>query len=83
MTTSSGKLDQIQGVENNNIVPLHLVDEIKDFIQKNGLKCHSAVVDEGPKATQAIMISEKLNEYDSALKKHLLKQLKKMMILQC
>lgn len=76
MTTSSGKLDQIQGVENNNIVPLALVDEIKDFIQKNGLKCHSAVVDEGPKATQAIMISEKLNEYDSALKKTFAKAVK-------
>ena len=64
MTTARGKIDQIQGVENNNIVPLNLLDEIKSFIAEKGLKCHSAIIDEGPKASQAIMISEKLSETD-------------------
>ena len=64
MTTARGKIDQIQGVENNNIVPLNLLDEIKTFIKENNLKCHSAIIDEGPKASQAIMISEKLSETD-------------------
>lgn len=64
MTTARGKIDQIQGVENNNIVPLNLLDEIKTFIRDNNLKCHCAIVDEGPKSTQAIMISEKLSEVD-------------------
>lgn len=62
MTTAKGKIDQIQGVENNNIVPLKLVDEIEDFINKSNLKCHSGIYDEGPKAYQAILISKKLNE---------------------
>ena len=64
MTTAKGKIDQIQGIENNNIVPLNLLDEIKSFIAEKGLKCHSAIIDEGPKASQAIMISEKLSEVD-------------------
>lgn len=76
MTTHIGKVDQIQGIENNNIVPLTLVDKIKDFIQQSGLKCHSGVIDEGPKASQAIMISEKLNEYDADLKKTFAKAVK-------
>ena len=76
MTTLRGKIDQIQGVENNNIVPLGLVDEIKDFIARSGLKCNSDIVDEGPKASQAIMISEKLNEVDSGLKKSFAKAIK-------
>ena len=62
MTTSKGKIDQIQGAENNNIIPLNLVDEVKSFINSKYLQCHSGVIDEGPKARQAIMISEKLNE---------------------
>jgi hypothetical protein len=62
MTTSSGKIDQIQGVENNNIIPLGLVEDVKKFIEAKHLKCHSGVSDEGPKAYQAILISEKLNE---------------------
>lgn len=76
MTTLRGKIDQIQGVENNNIVPLGLVDEIKDFIKKSGLKCHSDIVDEGPKASQAIMISEKLNEVNDVFKKSFAKAIK-------
>jgi hypothetical protein len=62
MTSAKGKIDQIQGVENNNIITLNLVDEVKNYIQTNKLQCHSGIIDEGPKAHQAIMISEKLNE---------------------
>lgn len=76
MTTCRGKIDQIQGIENNNIVPLNLVDEIKTFIKEKNLKCHSAICDEGPKAAQAIMISEKLNEVNPSLKKSFYKAIK-------
>lgn len=62
MTTSRGKIDQIQGVENNNIITLNLVDEVEKFIINSNLKCHSGIIDEGPKARQAILISQKLNE---------------------
>ena len=75
MTTARGKIDQIQGVDNNNIVPLNLLNEIKSYIAEKGLKCHSAIVDEGPKASQAIMISEKLSETD-ALKRSFAKAIK-------
>lgn len=76
MTTARGKIDQIQGVENNNIVPLSLVGEIKDFIKKNNIQCHSGIIDEGPKARQAILISEKLNENIPKLKKSFAKAIK-------
>ena len=62
MALEKGKVDQIQGAENNNIIPLNLVDEVKNFIRANKLQCQSGIIDEGPKALQAIMISEKLNE---------------------
>ena len=64
MTSLKGKIDQIQGKENDNIVPLNLVGKIKEFIESSNLKFQSGVLDEGPKAAQAIMISEKLNEKD-------------------
>ncbi|MCM1338941.1 MAG: hypothetical protein NC191_04660 [Muribaculaceae bacterium] len=76
MTTARGKIDQIQGVDNDNIVPLSYVDEIKRYIDDNGLQCHSAVIDEGPKAKVAIMISEKLNEVDPVTKKTFAKSIK-------
>lgn len=76
MTTSRGKIDQIQGVENNNIVPLHLCDEIEDFIESSKLKCNSGIIDEGPKAREAIMISKKLNEVDPITKKTFYKAIK-------
>lgn len=76
MTTSKGKIDQIQGVENNNIVPLTLVDNIEDFIKKSGLHCQSGIIDEGPKASQAILISKKLNESIPELKKSFAKAIK-------
>lgn len=62
MTTLHGKVDQIQGIENNNIIPLNLVDEVEKFITENKLKCQSGVIEEGPKARQAILISKKLKE---------------------
>ena len=76
MTTNNGKIDQIQGVENNNIVPLTLVSKIREFIETNNLKCQSGIIDEGPKASQAIMISEKLNETSSVFKKSFAKAIK-------
>lgn len=62
MACSKGKIDQIQGPLNNNIVPLNLLDEVNSFIAEKGLKCASGIFDEGPKAMQAIKISEKLSE---------------------
>ncbi len=64
MTSLKGKIDQIQGKENDNIVPLNLVGKIKEFIESSNLKFQSGILDEGPKAAQAIIISEKLNEKD-------------------
>lgn len=76
MTTCEGKIDQIQGVDNNNIVPLNLVKEIKSFIKERNLKCHSGIIDEGPKAHQAILISEKLSQNDEVLNKTFIKAIK-------
>lgn len=76
MTMSRGKIDQIQGVQNDNIIPLQLVGTVKSYIEDSGLKCHSSVLDEGPKASVAIMISEKLNEVDSDTKKTFAKSIK-------
>nr|QGT49670.1 hypothetical protein Melaina855_0570 [uncultured Candidatus Melainabacteria bacterium] len=76
MTTLRGKIDQIQGVENNNIVPVNLVDEIRSFITAKSLKCHSGVLDEGPKASQALMISEKLSESVPGMKLSFMKAIK-------
>lgn len=76
MTTYEGKIDQIQGIENNNIVPLNLVGEIKSFIKSSNLKCQSGISDEYPKATQSIMISEKLNEVLPDVKKSFAKAIK-------
>jgi len=62
MASEGNKIDQIQGVENNNIIPLNQFENIKKYITDNGIKCQSAIVDEGPKAYQQILIREKLNE---------------------
>lgn len=70
MTTAHGKIDQIQGVENNNIITLSLVDEVEKFITDSKLKCHSALIDEGPKARQAILISKTLNKVLPDAKTH-------------
>ncbi len=76
MTTYKGKVDQIQGPENNNIIPVNLVEKIKNYITSNHLVCRSNVTDEGPKAYQQILISEKLSEFDSVIKKSFSKAIK-------
>ncbi len=76
MTTSSGKIDQIQGPENNNIIPTSEVENIKEYLKSNGLKCQSGIIPEGPKALQQILISEKLAEFDETLGKTLEKAIK-------
>lgn len=76
MTSCRGKIDQIQGVENNNIVPLNLCDEIENYIKTSKLSCASGIIDEGPKASVALMISRKLNEVDPQTKKSFAKTIK-------
>lgn len=76
MTTYGGKIEQIQGIDNNNIVPLNLVGEIKTFLKSKNLKCQSGVSDEYPKAYQAILISEKLNETFPELQKSFARAIK-------
>ena len=76
MTSSQGKIDQIQGPDNNNIVPLNEVENIKNYIKSQGLKCNSGVIAEGPKAMQQILISEHLNKFDEGLGKTLEKAIK-------
>lgn len=76
MTSLKGKIDQIQGKDNDNIIPVNLVGKIKEFIEKSDLKCNSGIIDEGPKAAQAIMISEKLNERDISTGKTLFSSIK-------
>lgn len=76
MTTEKGKIDQIQGGDNNNIIPINLLDKVKSFIKEKGLKCNSDIIPEGPKAFQEILISEKLSEYSLELGKNFEKAIK-------
>ena len=76
MTSYKGKIDQIQGRENNNLIPISQVHNIRQFIESHGLKCISAVLDEGPKAFQQILIAEKLSEHNEETGKTLSKALK-------
>jgi hypothetical protein len=76
MASCKGKIDQIQGAENNNFIPLPLLSKIKEFIEAEGLKTQSIITDEGPKATVAIMIGDKLNEVDLDTKKSFSKAIK-------
>lgn len=62
MASYQNKIDQIQGIENNNIIPLNQVENVANFIKEKGLKCQSGIIDEGPKAYQQILISQKLLE---------------------
>lgn len=62
MTSYQGKIDQIQGKENDNIIPLELIPELEKFVEKTNLKYNSGVSNEGPKARQAVQISKKLKE---------------------
>ncbi len=76
MTTLKGKIDQIQGGENNNIIPLNMLEKVKTYIKEKNLKCNSDIIPEGPKALQQILISEKLSEYSDALGKNFEKAIK-------
>lgn len=71
MASSRGRIDQIQGIDNNNIIPVNQLDNVVDFIKTSRLKCNSDIIPEGPKALQQIYISEKLAQYDETLGKTL------------
>ena len=62
VASSKGKIDQIQGRDNNNFIPLTEIDNIKSFLDENNLKCVSGVHEEGPKAFQQILIAQNLNK---------------------
>lgn len=76
MASYENKISQIQGVENNNVVPIKHLDKINKFIKEKGLQCQSGVVDEGPKALQQLLISEKLREFRPEINKTFDKALK-------
>lgn len=76
MASHQNKIDQIQGVENNNIIPLNQVENVANFIKEKGLKCQSGIIDEGPKAYQQILISQKLLENRHELGKSFEKAIK-------
>ena len=75
MASCRGKIDQIQGKDNNNFIPLTEVENIKKFLADGHLKCQSGVSDEGPKAMQQIMIAEKLIQHYPIVGKTLSKAL--------
>lgn len=76
MTTLRGQVDQIQGRENNNFIPLGQVENIKNFLKKNNLKCVSGVRDEGPKALQQLLVADKLAELNPVVDKTLTNAIK-------
>lgn len=76
MASSRGKIDQIQGRENNNFIPPAEVENIKKFLTENRLQCQSGISDEGPKALQQILIAQKLSEVSDVTKKSLNKVIK-------
>lgn len=76
MSISKGQIDQIQGHENNNIIPLNYVEDIKKYTTEKKLILRSGITDEGPKAGSSILISEKLKETDSITKKTFFKAIK-------
>jgi hypothetical protein len=76
MACAKGRVDQIQGPENNNFIPLNLLDEIKTYLSENNIATQSIITDEGPKATVAIMIADKLEEFDQINKKTFSKAIK-------
>lgn len=76
MASFEDKISQIQGADNNNIIPLKQLPKVKEFIKSKKLKCQSGIVDEGPRANQQILISEKLSEQRPNLEKSFEKALK-------
>lgn len=76
IASSRGKIDQIQGRENNNFIPLGEIENIKEFLRENKLQCQSGVTDEGPKALQQILIAENLAKVSELVNKSLYKAIK-------
>ena len=76
MASAKGKIDQIQGMENNNLIPLTEYQNVSSFIKNSGLKCNSGIFDEGPKATQQLYVAQKLLEQDALTGKTLDKAIK-------
>lgn len=62
MASSEGKIAQIQGANNDNIIPLNYLNAVKQFIEEEGLKCSYNISAEYPHSGIQIMISEKLRE---------------------
>ncbi len=76
MASYQNKIDQIQGVENNNLIPLNQIENVANFIKEKGLKCQSGIIDEGPKAYQQILIGQKLSEHRPEIGKNFEKAIK-------
>ena len=69
MTTYRGKIRQIQGQANNNLIPMQYAPTIKNFLVKNGciaetpdggiknLKCDTGYTSDGPAAFTQLLIS--------------------------
>ena len=76
MASARGKIDQIQGRENNNFIPIPELENIKKFISEHNLSCNSGVSDEGPKALQQLLIAERLAEFNPIAEKTLSKAIK-------
>lgn len=76
MASYRDKINQIQGVENNNIIPLKQLPKVKEFLKSKNLKCESCITDEGPKAAHQIIISDKLTELRPDIGKTFEKSLK-------
>jgi len=76
MTMYRGEIDQIQGRNNNNFIPLTELNNIKNFLKTHDLKCRSGITDEGPKALQQIMIAEKLAQNNEKAGKSLSRAIK-------
>lgn len=76
MASSRGEIDQIQGKENNNFIPLNKLEIVKKFLADNKLKCRSDICSEGPKAYQQILIAQKLYEVNQKTGKTLFKAIR-------
>lgn len=62
MTSSEGKIAQIQGRENNNVIPEQYIEIVEKFIEDRDLDTLSGYSSEGPNARLQILISKKLKE---------------------
>lgn len=76
MASFRGEIDQIQGKDNNNFIPLNKLDIVKRYLAENKLKCRSDIGVEGPKAYQQLLIAQKLSESNPKIGKTLLKAIR-------